>query len=80
MRDRALVAQPFDETRLELSGTPTVIGSDLEVGGLRLAASFSVSTTGTLVYRTAAAVIRTQLASLIAKEPGLATCQTWRMT
>jgi eukaryotic-like serine/threonine-protein kinase len=62
VRDRALMAQPFDETRLELSGTPTVIGNDLEVGSLPLTASFSVSTTGTLVYRTGAAAVRTQLA------------------
>jgi Tol biopolymer transport system component len=61
-RDRTLMAQPFDEAKLQLSGAPTVIGDDLEVGSLPVSASFSVSGTGTLVYRTGAAIVRTQLA------------------
>jgi eukaryotic-like serine/threonine-protein kinase len=62
VRERTLLAQPFDETSLQLSGTPTVIGNDLEVGSLPVSASFSVSLAGTLVYRTGAAVVPTQLA------------------
>lgn len=62
VRDRALMAQPFDETRLELSGTPTVIANDVELGSLPVSASFTVSGTGTLAFRTGTVVIRTQLA------------------
>jgi Tol biopolymer transport system component len=61
-RDRTLMAQPFDEASLQLSGTPTVIGDDLEVGSLPVSASFSVSATDALVFRTGAAIVRTQLA------------------
>jgi eukaryotic-like serine/threonine-protein kinase len=60
-RDRTLMAQPFDDVRLELSGTPVVVGDDLEVGGLPMSASFSVSETGSLAYSTGAALVRTQL-------------------
>ena len=62
VRERTLLAQPFDEASLQLSGTPTVIGNDLEVGSLPVSSSFSVSPAGALVYRTGAAVVRTQLA------------------
>jgi len=62
VRERTLLAQPFDETSLQLSGVPTVIGNDLEVGSLPVSASFSVSAAGALVYRTGATVVRTQLA------------------
>jgi serine/threonine protein kinase len=61
-RDRTLMAQPFDEARLELSGTPVVVGEDLEVGSNPISASFSVSATGALAYRTGASLVRTQLA------------------
>ena len=61
-RDRTLMAQPFDEASLQVSGVATVIGDDLEVGSLPVSASFSVSGTGALVYRTGAAIVRTQLA------------------
>jgi Tol biopolymer transport system component len=39
-----------------------VLGEDLEMGSLPSAGSFSASTTGTLVYRTGGAGVRTQLA------------------
>jgi serine/threonine protein kinase len=60
-RDRALMAQRFDERTLELSGTAVVIGEDLEIGSLPISASFSVSNTGALVFRTGAATIPTKL-------------------
>jgi len=62
VRDRVLLAQPFDERRLELSGQPSVLANDLEVGSAPISGSFSVSTTGLLAYRTGAAEVRTQLA------------------
>ena len=44
-----LMAQPFDVTRLELSGTPAVVARG--VGGASIAyAAFSVSATGMLAY------------------------------
>ena len=61
-RDRTLMAQRFDERRLELSGAATVVGDDLEIGSLPVAGSFSASATGTLAYRTGAIGVRTQLA------------------
>jgi serine/threonine protein kinase len=61
VRDRVLLAQPFDETRLAVSGQPAVIGNDLEVGSGPVSASFSVSSAGLLAYRTGAAEVRTQL-------------------
>jgi serine/threonine protein kinase/Tol biopolymer transport system component len=60
-RDRVLMAQPFDEARLELSGTPAVIGQDLEMGSVPISASFSLSDAGTLAFRTGASGVRTQL-------------------
>ena len=60
-RDRALIAQPFDEARLELSGTATVIGEGLEIGSSPVSASFSVSNAGSLAFRTGAVGVRTQL-------------------
>jgi hypothetical protein len=60
-REGTLVARPFDATRLELSGeaVPLVkqIGFTLSSGG----AHFSVSDTGTLLYRTNPAAADTQL-------------------
>ena len=61
VRDRDLLAQPFDETRLELSGSTSVLGNDLEMSTGALSASFSVSSTGLLAYQTGAAEVRTEL-------------------
>ena len=49
MEDRRLLAQPFDHTRLQLAGSPTVVAED--VGSFSLWASFSVSRTGTVAWR-----------------------------
>ena len=62
VRDRTLMAQPFDEDRLELSGNPVVIGEDLELSSLPVGGSFTASSTGTLAYRSGLASVRTQLA------------------
>ena len=47
MEDRRLFAQPFDHTRLQLAGSPTVVAED--VGSFNSWASFSVSRTGTTI-------------------------------
>ena len=49
MEDRRLLAQPFDHTRLQLAGSPTVVAED--VGSFNFWASFSVSRTGTVAWR-----------------------------
>jgi serine/threonine protein kinase len=61
LRDRTLMAQPFDDRRLELAGAPVVIGDDVEASSLPVAGSITVSTTGALAYRSGAASVRTQL-------------------
>ena len=48
MEDRRLLAQPFDHTRLQLAGSPTVVAED--VGSFNFWASFSVSRTGTVAW------------------------------
>ena len=62
LRDRTLMAQPFDDRRLELSGAAVVIGDDVEASSLPVAGSFTVSATGTLAYRSGATGVQTQLA------------------
>jgi Tol biopolymer transport system component len=62
VRDRALMAQSFDERTLTLSGTPTALGSDLEFAtAIAASSSFSASETGVLAYRTGAAAVTTEL-------------------
>jgi Tol biopolymer transport system component len=55
MRDRTLMAQPFDADRLELSGEPRAIAEDVmhygEIGPTALGI-FSISTNGVLCYQT----------------------------
>jgi eukaryotic-like serine/threonine-protein kinase len=55
MRDRTLIAQPFDLDKLELSGEPYAIAEDVvhygEIGPTALGI-FSVSTNGVLCYQT----------------------------
>jgi Tol biopolymer transport system component len=60
-RERALMAQRFDERRLELSGVATALGNDLEMGSLPVSGSFSASGAGTLAYRTGASNVTTSL-------------------
>ena len=50
VRDRTLVAQPFDADSLKLTGDPVPLGEGLGTDTVGLA-SFSVSRTGVLVYR-----------------------------
>jgi eukaryotic-like serine/threonine-protein kinase len=49
LRDRVLLSQDFDEKRLELSGDPVSVAE--QVGSFRGQVYFSVSTNGSLVYR-----------------------------
>jgi Tol biopolymer transport system component len=49
-RDETLMAQPFDVSRLELTGTPTVLAEGVWFARGASQASFSVSDAGTLAY------------------------------
>jgi eukaryotic-like serine/threonine-protein kinase len=51
MREGSLLAQPFDERRLELTGEPILLGE--RVASFLLSGSFSVSSNGVLAYRPA---------------------------
>ncbi len=62
IRDRTLMAQPFDSVRLELKGEAVPIAEQLEIGGaLAPVGAFTVSENGVLAYRTGARDIRSQL-------------------
>jgi len=63
LRDQALMAQPFDVSRLELFGDPVVIAEQVATGGLsgRMGA-FSVSEAGVLAYQQGPAVDVSDLA------------------
>ena len=50
VRDRVLLAQPFDARRLELTGDPVPLAE--QVGSFQRYAYFSTSTSGAMVYRT----------------------------
>jgi eukaryotic-like serine/threonine-protein kinase len=61
-RERMLVAQAFDTSRLELRGDAVPIADQIAVGGLSgRTGAFSVSDTGVLAYQAASAEVRTQL-------------------
>jgi serine/threonine protein kinase len=49
-RDETLMAQPFDTTRLELTGTPTAVAEGVWFARGAAQSSFSVSETGALAY------------------------------
>jgi Tol biopolymer transport system component/predicted Ser/Thr protein kinase len=51
LRDSTLMAQPFDPAKMELSGEPTAIAEGVDSFGRATYGLFSVSNTGTLVYR-----------------------------
>ena len=51
-QDRALVARPFDASRLEITGEPVVLGEHVAYRTLMARAAFSVSQTGRVVYET----------------------------
>jgi Tol biopolymer transport system component len=52
-RERSLMAQPFDPSRLVLRGDAIAVGEDLNAGG---SPSYSASATGVLVFRTGSGV------------------------
>jgi serine/threonine protein kinase len=60
MRERTLLAQPFDAGRLELSGEPTEVAREVMSGNQYNYAPFSVSDSGVLVYQSRSPV-QTQL-------------------
>ncbi len=51
LREGTLMAQPFDPVKMELSGEPTAIAEGVDSFGRATYGLFSVSDTGTLVYR-----------------------------
>ncbi len=55
MRESAVMAQPFDPGTTELSGEPAAIAEGVDSFGPAAFGQFSVSNTGTLVYRGGAA-------------------------
>jgi eukaryotic-like serine/threonine-protein kinase len=52
LRGQTLMAQPFNPTRLELSGEPVPMAEHVAVNGATVRAMFSASNTGTLIYQT----------------------------
>ncbi|HEY7191725.1 MAG TPA: protein kinase [Vicinamibacterales bacterium] len=64
LRGSALMSQPFDVDRLELTGTPSTIAENIQLSGnstTGAAGAFSVSQTGVLAYQAGSAQIRSQL-------------------
>jgi len=53
VRDRNLLAQHFDPATMVLSGTPVPVTENVEYWGPKDLGNFSLSSTGTLVYRVA---------------------------
>jgi eukaryotic-like serine/threonine-protein kinase len=51
VKDLTLMAQPFDSGRLQATGDPVQLAEQVDYGGLDIRASFSVSQTGVLIYR-----------------------------
>jgi eukaryotic-like serine/threonine-protein kinase len=51
LRGQTLMAQPFNQGRMELSGEPQPIAEHVAVSGSSIRAMFSASETGTLVYQ-----------------------------
>ena len=55
LRDTTLMAQPFDASRLELTGEAVPLAEQVEIGGpTGVAGAFSVAESGTLAYQIAA--------------------------
>jgi serine/threonine protein kinase/Tol biopolymer transport system component len=61
MRERTLMAQPFDVKRLETTGDAIPIAEQVQVGGGGAKGAFSVSEQGVLTYQTGAAESGSQL-------------------
>jgi len=51
LRDQTLMAQPFDQSRLELSGDPVPIAEHVGLNGATARPLFSASETGALIYQ-----------------------------
>ena len=51
VRQGTLFAQPFDTGRFEVTGTPSLIAQDIDMGPIAGSAALSVSSAGTIVYR-----------------------------
>jgi serine/threonine protein kinase len=51
LRGQTLMAQPFNPSRLELSGDPVPLAEHVAVSGATVRAMFSASDTGTLIYQ-----------------------------
>ena len=62
LRERTLLAQPFDAHELRLEGDPAPLADDIAVLTSLRAAAFWVSDTGLLVYRNGMALERVKLA------------------
>jgi Tol biopolymer transport system component len=52
LRGQTLMAQPFDASRMELSGEPQPLAERIAINGASVRAMFSTSNTGTLIYQT----------------------------
>jgi serine/threonine protein kinase/Tol biopolymer transport system component len=52
MRDRTLMAQPFDPRKMELSGEPVPIAEHIAINGASVRAMFAPSDMGEMVYQT----------------------------
>ena len=51
LRGQTLMAQPFNPSRLELSGEPVPVAEHVAISGATVRAMFSASNTGTLIYQ-----------------------------
>ncbi len=51
LRGQTLMAQPFNPSRLELSGEPVPMAEHVAISGATVRAVFSASNTGTLIYQ-----------------------------
>jgi dipeptidyl aminopeptidase/acylaminoacyl peptidase len=60
-RDEALLAQPFDAVKLELSGEPVPVAEQVGGNPSTFAYAYSVSETGSLAWRTGSGARTTQL-------------------
>jgi Tol biopolymer transport system component len=61
LRDRTLVAQPFDAERLRITGDAIPVAENVEYFPQTAGALFSVSDNGLLVYQTASSVMTSRL-------------------
>ena len=58
LRDNTLMTRPFDEKRLAFTGEAVAVAEQVQLGGLRELAQFSVSRSGVLVYESASSHLR----------------------